>query len=187
MLTPRELTVVTLAAEGHSDKRIAYDLGVSKQTVATHLSRAREKLGLRNRLDLITLFVAPPSAVEAGPWWAASLSRSERDVVVAVLEGKSHRQIAIERGRSVRTVANQVGSVFRKLGISSRAELAVLAGRYGRPIAHGVLAAGGAVQRDPPPPLESGSRLHCARESGGYAFEDDGHDRQCAEGAQRSQ
>jgi DNA-binding CsgD family transcriptional regulator len=54
----------------------------------------------------------------------SGLSVAEREVIRGILEGKSNGQIARERGRSVRTVANQVASVFRKLGVTSRSELA---------------------------------------------------------------
>ncbi len=54
-LTPRELQVASYAALGHSNKLIAYSLGLSESTVATHLTTARTKLGLRTRLELIEL------------------------------------------------------------------------------------------------------------------------------------
>ncbi len=57
------------------------------------------------------------------------LTDAEREVVTSVLDGKSNAAIAEERGRSVRTVANQVNSVFRKLGVASRAELVALCAR----------------------------------------------------------
>jgi DNA-binding NarL/FixJ family response regulator len=40
-----------------------------------------------------------------------------------VLEGKSNQEIAKSRRTAVRTVANQVASIFRKLGVGSRSEL----------------------------------------------------------------
>jgi DNA-binding NarL/FixJ family response regulator len=43
-------------------------------------------------------------------------------VALALLEGRSNSEIATARRTSVRTVANQVGSVLRKLGARSRAE-----------------------------------------------------------------
>jgi DNA-binding NarL/FixJ family response regulator len=55
-----------------------------------------------------------------------SLSPAEREVARAVMEGKSNLAIARARGVSERTVANQVASIFRKLGVGSRLELANL-------------------------------------------------------------
>jgi DNA-binding NarL/FixJ family response regulator len=52
-----------------------------------------------------------------------ALSKGEREVAEALLHGKSNREIANARGTAVRTVANQVASVFRRCGVASRAEL----------------------------------------------------------------
>jgi DNA-binding NarL/FixJ family response regulator len=53
------------------------------------------------------------------------LTRTERLLVQALLAGSSNCEIARRRGRSPRTIANQVASIYRKLGISSRLELAI--------------------------------------------------------------
>jgi DNA-binding NarL/FixJ family response regulator len=55
---------------------------------------------------------------------AAKLTEAERAVIVGVLAGKTNAQIGRERARSVRTIANQVASAFRKLSVRSRSELA---------------------------------------------------------------
>jgi DNA-binding CsgD family transcriptional regulator len=55
------------------------------------------------------------------------LTSAEREVALLALAGKSNNEIADARHCSVRTVANQLQSVFRKLGIRSRAELAAKA------------------------------------------------------------
>ena len=52
-LSRRELQVARAAALGHSDKLIAYELGLAASTVARLLSRARIKLGVKTRLELI--------------------------------------------------------------------------------------------------------------------------------------
>ena len=49
-LTARERQVCTYAAMGHSNKLIAYSLGLSPPAVATHLERARRKLGRKATL-----------------------------------------------------------------------------------------------------------------------------------------
>lgn len=56
------------------------------------------------------------------------LSPAERDVLRRLLRGESNGRIAAERRTAVRTVANQVAAIFRKLRVSSRGELVA---RYG--------------------------------------------------------
>lgn len=53
----------------------------------------------------------------------SELTEAESEVLELVLQGLSNRAIAERRGTSRRTVANQIQSSFRKLGVSSRAEL----------------------------------------------------------------
>jgi DNA-binding NarL/FixJ family response regulator len=52
-LSDREEEVVRLAAEGYSNKQIAARLGLSVKTVETYKARSLEKLGLRDRIDLV--------------------------------------------------------------------------------------------------------------------------------------
>jgi DNA-binding CsgD family transcriptional regulator len=65
----------------------------------------------------------------ATPDGAAELTQAERIVLRQMLEGMSNAQIAADRGRALRTVINQVASIFAKLGVHSRAELALLFAR----------------------------------------------------------
>ena len=51
------------------------------------------------------------------------LTAAEREIVALVCRSHSNAEIASLRGRSVRTVETQLSSIYRKLGISSRAEL----------------------------------------------------------------
>lgn len=48
-LTPRELEVLELMAEGKSSKEVAAALGISMRTVEGHLLLIFRKLGVRNR------------------------------------------------------------------------------------------------------------------------------------------
>jgi len=50
------------------------------------------------------------------------LSRAEMQVAALMALGLSNAEIARRRGRSIRTVANQVASILRKLGARSRVE-----------------------------------------------------------------
>jgi DNA-binding NarL/FixJ family response regulator len=53
-----------------------------------------------------------------------ALTSAQLAVVRAIVRGASNVDIARERGTSVRTVANQVASILRKLGVGSRAQVA---------------------------------------------------------------
>ena len=52
-LSPRQLEIIMLAAEGLSNKEIALAINVSPETVKTHLSTVFQKLGARNRMEAI--------------------------------------------------------------------------------------------------------------------------------------
>ena len=49
VLTPRELEVLQLIAQGRSNKRIALELGVAEKTVKTHVGHVLAKLDLSDR------------------------------------------------------------------------------------------------------------------------------------------
>ena len=68
VLTTRERHVAAYAAIGHPNKYIAYALGVTASTVATHLAAAKRKLGIRTRAELaryVGSLVAAAQAREA--------------------------------------------------------------------------------------------------------------------------
>jgi len=52
-LTPRQLAVLDLLAEGKANKIIAYELGISEITVKAHVSAILRKLGVSNRLQAV--------------------------------------------------------------------------------------------------------------------------------------
>ena len=57
-LTRREQQVVAFVGRGQSNKLVAWSLGLTESTVATHLTSARRKLGVRGRAELIALMAA---------------------------------------------------------------------------------------------------------------------------------
>jgi NarL family two-component system response regulator LiaR len=54
-ITPRELEILSLIAQGLSNREIATRLFVSENTVKTHCSRAFDKLGARRRTQAVQL------------------------------------------------------------------------------------------------------------------------------------
>src|SRR5205809_4086261 len=60
-----------------------------------------------------------------------SLSARERQIVAAVARGLSNRDIALEAGIAPQTVKNHLSSIFHKLQVRSRLQLAILALQQG--------------------------------------------------------
>jgi DNA-binding NarL/FixJ family response regulator len=54
LLTPREIEIVRLVAQGHRNKEIAWKLSISEGTVKLHVHHIYEKLGVDNRVELAT-------------------------------------------------------------------------------------------------------------------------------------
>jgi DNA-binding NarL/FixJ family response regulator len=54
-LTPRELQVLALVADGLPNKAVAAALGISDETVKFHLGSILGKLGASNRTDAVRL------------------------------------------------------------------------------------------------------------------------------------
>lgn len=89
--------------------------GVSQDTRVTIFTCGAETFAV---LSLPTVSLPLPDA----------LSAAEQDICQLLLTGASNAEIAERRGTKVRTIANQVASILRKLGAASRSELpAVLA------------------------------------------------------------
>lgn len=139
-LSPREATVATMVARGSSYKEAAAALRISASSVGDHVARVVRKLGLRSRLEIPGFYLAanhnstpigPDSDLgivvtehqSAPPPWFTKLTPAENDVARQVLAGASTQTIAAARGSRPRTIANQLASIFDKLGVRSRAEL----------------------------------------------------------------
>lgn len=52
-LTPREMEVLRLIAEGHTNRQIAEVLSISVRTVESHRANLMSKLGLHSRVELV--------------------------------------------------------------------------------------------------------------------------------------
>jgi DNA-binding CsgD family transcriptional regulator len=141
-LTPIERTIAGYVAMGHSNKLVAYELGISVGAVSAHTRTIFKKFGFRTRVELVNLVTLLSSgsvaaldhesdlvAVSAGDATLSGASRltaAEREVATMAARGRSNADIAAARGVSRRTIQNQLLSIFTKLRIESRTELALL-------------------------------------------------------------
>ena len=69
------------------------------------------------------------------PTFGELLTETETAIARDILSGLSNAAIARRRGTAVRTIANQVAAIFRKLQVRSRLELSLYAraGRHASP------------------------------------------------------
>ena len=151
LLSVAEIGLAVRYAQGVPVKAIAADSG--RPTAATRklLACVKRKMLIQNDSQLVVLFgganrddiVPVPAGLTAtisgfGPserrdlhyrWPAARLpttvSNTVRALVLEIVDGASREALAQSRGRSPRTVANQIASIFRKLRVGSRVELLV--------------------------------------------------------------
>jgi DNA-binding CsgD family transcriptional regulator len=112
----------------------------SAGTVAGIISRVGRKIGVSSRAELIAALDRPIELERAaGPDGRellvfsgrspatealVELGEAERAVARLAVDGKTNAEIAAARGTSERTVAHQLTSIFKKLGVRSRGELA---------------------------------------------------------------
>ena len=141
-LTTRERQVAEFAGLGQSSKQISYTLGLSPSAVTNNTASAQAKLGLGSRTELAAFFAPSGLRTKLAELALAgerllvgayplvderrvrNLTAAEREVLAAILAGSTNQDIAQRRRASAHTVAKQVQSVFRKLGVRSRSELA---------------------------------------------------------------
>lgn len=140
---------------GRPQKSLAIDLDVSASSVCSSAARGLQRLGLSGSISRAPLGLVMAAAghrlkqrQETSGWlarWTESgarlefsmarpdrqlrpwLSAVEFEIVQLALTGISHEEIAQRRGRSERTVANQLHSVYAKLEVSGRFQLIHLA------------------------------------------------------------
>jgi DNA-binding NarL/FixJ family response regulator len=121
-LSPLETQVAELSARGLTGKAVSYALGVTGARVSHALANASLKLGTPGRTQLVRLVAGLLGTAPLKR--SAQLTTAERDVLALVHLGWTNAAIATARGRSERTVANQVASLLNKLAAPSRRALA---------------------------------------------------------------
>ncbi len=158
-LRPRDVEILERALLSGVRKHVAMEVGLSCSSIAVIMQSCFQYMGLsclpsripgllvaaaharhsqttKSRLGSSpppapafsqeTIRVARPDA-DLYAW----LAPAEHAVIHLLIEGMTYAEIAEARRTSVRTVANQVASGFRRLDVSGRAELLCLLARWG--------------------------------------------------------
>lgn len=123
-LTQLEAEVLELTARGLTGKAVGYALGIGHPLVSMSLANAAMKLGVRSRTELVGLVAQLLGLGKRREADHGRITKAERDVLSLVRLGWQNAAIAAARGRSERTVANQVASLLQKLKVPSRRALA---------------------------------------------------------------
>jgi DNA-binding CsgD family transcriptional regulator len=149
-LDSRSLQVLERLLLGVSQKVCAAEFGLSTSSVTTIARRSLTTLGIQclpSRVPLLVVVLAwaasvreqfpmpivsvsnsgelmmPNACLLPSTVFASALSRAELIVAALLAQGYSYAEIAQRRGTSVRTVANQIGTVFHRMGVSGRVQL----------------------------------------------------------------
>lgn len=148
-----ELDLLHRTLLGERQKALALDIEMSPSTVTTRLSASLNRMGFTSKPGRVPILLVAAALASKRPGFSlggrltqvtfnanegalVSIARPDsglRDVLTPaecsvarlIVDGLSHREIADRRGTAITTIANQVGSLFRKLGISGRNELLV--------------------------------------------------------------
>jgi DNA-binding NarL/FixJ family response regulator len=150
-LTANRVEMFERVLLGEPQKVVAFEVGCSTSTVATAVGDCLRAMGLNggtSRVPALLVLVlhalrGRPHGVEVrverspgagGELQVVSSARleahlrdklttTELEVVDLLVQGRTHAEIAAFRRKSARTIANQIASAYRKLGVSGRMEL----------------------------------------------------------------
>ena len=128
-LTPRELQVLRLIAEGLHNRQIAKRIHRSIKTVEKHRQNLHSKLsthevaGLTRYALAIGLMDRSRRATRISGKQVKQLTRRELEVLKLVAQGSGNKWIASELGRSIKTVDHHRENIMKKLGIHEVAGL----------------------------------------------------------------
>jgi len=137
-LSRREQLVLSQVLAGSSSKRIALEMEISTSTVSRSLRAALRRLGATHLSTLAGIRTALFEPLDSPDASAVAFARieelnlplgqltdAERAILGGIIAGQTTAAIARDRGTSRHTVAHQIQSIYRKVGVSSRRELLV--------------------------------------------------------------
>jgi DNA-binding NarL/FixJ family response regulator len=145
---PRNVAILKRILLGEAQKVIALEASIAPSTVAVAAAHCARSMGFGKAASIPTLLVLAAHAHDGlGHGWGRStgflsegndyhvvsaaqpvcaqvsaLTEAERAIVALLVERRSNAEIARIRQVSIRTVANQIASAFRKLKVHARLE-----------------------------------------------------------------
>jgi DNA-binding NarL/FixJ family response regulator len=127
-LTPRERDVIKLLLLGCDITEISKTLNIAPRTVKAHFSRIylryRISGGIK-RVKLATLLLSEPFMGTDRVQESVNANERERQVIELVAQGLNNRQMAIAMGISEHVIKNNLKSIYDRLGVWNRLELAL--------------------------------------------------------------
>jgi DNA-binding NarL/FixJ family response regulator len=122
----RSLSSITAAMQD-SIRAMGLDCRTSQASVLISMAATAQlrpelsnQLGRLSQLQVGDASYAIVSALRPDLRFPVELSLAEAAVLRSLIAGSSHAEISGQRARSPRTVANQLATAFRKLGVSGR-------------------------------------------------------------------
>ena len=124
-LSPREMEIVRMVAQGHPNKIIAVVLNISSWTVCTHLRRIFAKLGVSSRAAMVARLLESSGPLQTGPAIRATTlpateprpggppprsDGSARDSIRAM-----GCAVAVEKGKAPPARLNKIGVVCKAI------------------------------------------------------------------------
>lgn len=128
-ISSREIEVLTLAAEGYSDDRIARQLCISRHTAYNHMHNIITKLNVSNRTYAVVLAlrIGYLSIELTERRDMKKLSPRETEILTLVAEGYSYKQVAGLLSCGQQTITNHMSNVLKKLDANDGTHAVILA------------------------------------------------------------
>jgi DNA-binding NarL/FixJ family response regulator len=129
-VTPREQQVLNLLVQGFTNKEIGEQMNISQRTVKQHLRMLFSRVGIHEGAKRVKLARYAQKDESAVMTPCEGLNPSEHQISVLVWEGMTNREIGKIIGTSEQVVKNHLRSIFDKLGVWNRLELAMYAASH---------------------------------------------------------
>jgi DNA-binding NarL/FixJ family response regulator len=130
-VTRREQQVLNLLVQGFSNKEIGGVLDISLGTVKQHLRTLFLRAGIREGSKRVKLACYAYEDESALMTLCEGLKPMESQISILVWEGLTNREIGKIVGTSEQVIKNHLRSVFDKLGLWNRLELAMYVASHG--------------------------------------------------------